>query len=232
MTKENNKLYFYPKEHLSVSSLNSFTNCPFSFYMKYYLGIRAPENEKLILGKQFQELLNAKYLGEDTRAKLQEIAPKSRGVASLLLGKAHDFNEIVSVDEPYKVDLGFGIPIMFVPDLLTKTKIIENKYTTGYYNANMVNGEKQATVYYVGVRKVHGFTPEVYYQIFNTKDKSCELINSPRGPKDIDILMDWIEDRLKQIEKCFLTGQWDAGTHKFCDFPIVCPLQEKYGFQR
>lgn len=227
---EGNPLYFYPKDHMSISALNSFSNCPFSFYMSYFLGVRPKEKSKLTFGKQFQDLLNAKYRGQDTKAALSLVDAKKRGLASLLLSKAYDFDDIVSVDEHYNLDLGFGIPFEFAPDLTTKKGIVENKCTTGYYNASMVNDEKQGTVYYLGVKKMTGIkNPTLHYQIFNTITQESELVNSPRSDKDIDKLMDWLEMRLKQMERCYLTGLWDTGEHGFCNFKNVCPLQEKYG---
>lgn len=232
-TKNNNEgLYFYPNEHLSISALKSFENCPWGFHARYYLGLKADEKDAVTFGKQFQDLLNAKYRRLDTEPLLEVFSKKQKGLAKLLLTKSYDFEDVISVDQPYKVDLGFGIPFMFVPDLLTKTTLVENKTTAGYYNSNMIKDEKQATVYYVGVRKEFGFTPEIKYQLFNTKDQSCQLLDSPRTGKDIDDLMDWIEATLKQIEKCYNTGRWDTGKHKFCNYKNVCELQEIYGFQR
>lgn len=222
-------LYYYPKENISISALNAFENCPFSFWMRYFQGHKAPEKDNVTFGKKFQDVLNAKYRGQDTKPLLEAIEPKSRGLASLLLTKAQDFDEIVSVDESYTVDIGFGHPIVFVPDLLTKKSIVENKTTTGYYNADMVDTERQATLYYLGVRKLHGFVPEIVYQIFNTRAKTHELVPTKRTDKDIEELMDWIEDKLKKIDIMHKTGKWDFGNHKFCDFKNVCPLHEKYG---
>ena len=220
----------YPASHLSISSLQSFNNCPFSFFMKYVVGIRPEQKEKAVLGTQFQEALNAKYRGEDTKPFIDKMASKSRGIATLLIMKANEFRDIVSLDQPYDVDLGFGIPMRFVPDVLTKEAIIENKFTTGYYNPKMVLTERQRIVYYVGVRKLFGFNPKVYYQLFNTSKKSVELVETPTSLKDIDELMDWIELKLKQVQKCMETGVWDIGpTHSWCDYPLACPLVAKYG---
>ncbi len=224
--------YYYPKENISISGLNAFDNCPFSFWMKYVQGHKPPEKSKLIFGRQFQEVLNAKYLGQDTKPLIGLMNPKSRGLASLLLTKAQDFDDIISVDKSFVVDMGFGHPIIFVPDLITKTGIVENKTTTGYYNADMVGKERQATLYYLGVRKKYGFIPDIIYQIFNTRDKTQELVPTERSDKDIDELMDWIEGQLKKIDIMNRIGRFDFGRHKFCDFKNVCPLHEKFGFQR
>lgn len=220
----------YPTSHLSISSLQSFDNCPFSFFMKYVVGIKPVQKEKALLGSQFQEAINAKYKGEDPKPFVAQMAPKSRGIATLLLAKSYTFTDIISLDEPYDVDLGFGIPIRFVPDVLTKTEIVENKFTTGYYNPKMVLTERQRVMYYVGVRKLFKFNPKVYYQLFNTSKKTVELIEAPTGLNDIDELMDWIELKLGQIQRCIKTGIWDIGpSHSWCDYKNTCPLMAKYG---
>lgn len=220
----------YPGDHLSISSLQSFDNCPFSFFMRYVCGIKPVQAEKAILGAQFQEALNAKYRGEDPAPLIAKMVPKSRGIATLLMMKANTFADIISLDQKYEVDLGFGVPIVFVPDILTKESIVENKFTTGYYNPKMVLTERQRIVYYVGVRKLFGFNPKVYYQLFNTLKKTVELIETPTGLGDIDSLMDWIELKLGQIQRCMSTGIWDIGVeHGFCDFKNTCPLGLKYG---
>lgn len=224
---ENN---FYPAKHLSISSLQSFNNCPFSFMMKYVLGIKPEQKDKAVLGDLFQKGLNAKYAGGDPAPFIAEMPAKSRGIATLLMMKANTFDNIISLDEKYEVDLGFGIPLVFVPDVLTKDAIIENKFTTGYYNPKMVMTERQRIVYYVGVRKLFGFNPKVYYQLFNTAKKSVELIETPTNLGDVDELMDWIELKMKQVQKCMETGVWDIGpSHSWCDYKNTCPLMLKYG---
>jgi hypothetical protein len=218
----------YPNEHLSISSLQSFWNCPFSFHMKYICGIEPPQKDKAKDGGLFQLALNAKYRGEDPLPVIKDMDAKKRGIATLLLGQAYNFNDIISIDEPYKIDLGFGAPMMFIPDLLTRHEIVENKYTTGYYNSKMVMSERQRIVYYLGVRKLFGFDPKVKYQIFNTKNKSVELVETPTTTRDIDELMDWIENTLGMVDKCISTDNWDHGQHSWCDWPLVCPLGDRY----
>lgn len=221
----------YPNKYLSISSLQLFGNCPFSFMMRYKLGIKPAQKEKAVVGSVFQEGLNAKYRGEDPAPVLKTMPARMRGIASLLMLKTNAFPDIISLDKPYDVDLGFEFPIKFIPDILTKTAIIENKFTTGYYNPKMVLTERQRIVYYVGVRKLFKFNPKVYYQIFNTAKKTVELIETPTDLNDIDELMDWVDLRLTQVDKCMRTGVWDVGTHSFCDYKNTCPLQDKYGNQ-
>lgn len=220
----------YPREHMSISSLQLFDNCPFSFMMRYMLDVKLPQTPKQKLGDQFQKALNLRYSGQDPTPKIQEMEPKMRGIATLLMNKSFDFDGIVSLDKEYKVDLGFDVPMMFIPDILTDSAIIENKFTTGYYNPKMVLKERQRIVYYVGVRRLFGFNPKVYYQLFNTSKKSVELIETPTDLNDIDQLMIWIEKTLRQIQRCMQTGDWTSGSnHSWCSYPISCPLQARLG---
>lgn len=187
------------------------------------MGIQAPRKEKAEIGVKFQEALNEKYAGRDYKPKIAELPPDHRGMATLLIEKAYDFDNIISIDSPYEVDLGFGIPFMFVPDLLLKDGIVENKYTSGYYNEKMLHKEWQPTMYYLGVRRLFGFDPQIKYQLFNTRKKSVELIESPRTIDDIDRFMGWIEDTLTKIDRCYTTGVWQSVTHGFCDYQFTCP---------
>lgn len=177
------------------------------------------------LGTQFQHALNAKYGGRDVGEYLSRMPEKHRETARLLMSKARDFDDIISIDSEHSVDLGFGIDIKFIPDLLTKTAIVENKYTTGYYNASMVKKQKQATFYYVCAKKLFGFEAEVYYQIFNHKNKTVELVKVDKKQNDVDELLFWIDDKLHQIQKCYDTGNWVPKKHSGfkCSLGDACP---------
>lgn len=229
---EEKKASSLPVLGLSISSLNLFDNCPFSWMMKYVCHIKTKQTDKQLLGEQFQNALNAKYAGKDFAPLIKKMAPKMRGVATLLIKQAHDFEDIVSLDQKYTMDLGFEVPIVFVPDIITNDSIIENKFTTGYYNAQRVVTERQRVMYYLGFRKIFSRdTAGVYYQIFNTSKKNVQLIKTPTTTKDIDDLMGWMDTKIRQIHKCIETDSWDTGRHVFCDYPLVCPLMEKYGRQ-
>ena len=236
--KVSRPLYFYPKEYISISSLQAFESCPLNFYIRYYLDVKFPEPERVKFGSQFQAMLNAKYAGESYKDLLMEIDINERLVANDLIEKANHFTNIVSIDSPYQVDLGLGIPVKFIPDLVVESSVfdekrslvVENKYISGYYNKGMVNEQKQGTLYYVGIKKVYGFETNVVYQIFNRKKKKVELVEVERKTqKDVDRLLFWIDKKLKQIEKCNSTGVWDIGGHsKFiCDLGPNCPVNYK-----
>mgnify|MGYP001561887409 CR=1 FL=1 len=236
--QENNFLYFYPNNHISISALQLFDACPLNFYLRYYLNIKFPEPSRVKLGSQFQAILNAKYADESYKGLLAAIDINERKTASELVKKANSFKNIISIDSPYQVDLGLGIPVKFVPDLVVglitpngkSSLVIENKYTSGYYNKNMVNEQKQGTVYYIGIKKIYGLETNVIYQIFNHKSKKVELIEVERKTqKDIDTLLFWMDKKLSQIEKCNNTGIWDIGSHsKFiCDLGPNCPVNYK-----
>lgn len=222
-------LWFYPNDYASISSLQSFENCPLNFYLRYYHHIKFPDKPQVLFGKLFQDLLNKKYSGESIRDELDKMAEEDRKLATTLIRKAKDFDDIVSIDSPYMVDLGFGVPFKFVPDLITKTTIVENKVTSGYYNQRMVQSQKQGTLYYAGMMKLTGETRELVYQIFNRKNKTIKIVELTKNKKDVDALYSWIDKTLLKIEKCHNTGIWDIGTHSFfdCDLGKMCPI--KYG---
>lgn len=219
----------YPRQYTSYSALRSFESCPFSFYMRYIAGMKSPQSEKARIGALFQDGLNAKYSGQDPKEFINKMPPKQRGIATLLMMKAYTFEDILSLDQPYDVDLGFDIPFRIVPDVLTQKSIIENKYTSGYYNPESIKKEQQALLYYVGIKAVLGGARKVYYQLFNTVKKSVELVEIDPSDDQIDGLMDWIEKQFTGIDQCMRTDIWDNGTHKMCDWPLTCPLMQSYG---
>jgi hypothetical protein len=218
----------YPNKHISISSLQSFNNCPYSYFMRYVVGIKPQQKDKMKDGSLFQEALNAKYGGNSTDFFIDQMSPKVKEIARLLIEKANPLEDIISLDKEYILDLGFDVPVKFIPDVLTKTSIIENKFTTGYYSPKMVLKERQRIMYSLGVRKLFDFDPKVYYQLFNTVKKSVELIEAPVTLKDIDELMDWINVTMQQVYKCMSTGVWDVGSHSWCNYELTCPLGSKY----
>lgn len=219
----------YPRQYTSYSALRLFESCPFSFYMRYVAGIKSPQSPKAKLGALFQEGLNAKYSGKDPKEFIDQMPPKQRGIATLLMMKANIFQDIVSLDAPYDVDLGFDVPFRIVPDVLTKTSIIENKYSGGYYNEEMVKTERQGVIYYVGAKAIDGKARKVFYQIFNTVKKKVTLTDTTPSPEQVDSLFDWIQAQFTGIDRCLTTDVWDTGHHKSCDFPVTCPLMQTYG---
>lgn len=222
-------LDYYPNEYISISALTSFEMCPVSFYLKYYLGVKWP-SERATLGSQFQEALNAKYAGKDYTSIINSIKATDRPTAEELIKKANDFDEIVSIDKPYTANFGIGIPVMFVPDLLTKSTVVENKYSTGYYNPTMVQKQKQGTVYYWGVKQLFGFEPKVQYQIFNHKLKTVELVDVQKDSADVADMLNWMIATLARIKRCYESGNWIVQQHsKFkCDLGYACPINGKF----
>jgi hypothetical protein len=197
--------------------------------MKYVVGVRPPQPPKARDGSIFQEALNAKYKGEDPTPIIAQMSPKKRGIATLLLMKANPFTDIVSLDQPYDVDLGFDVPVKIIPDLLTGVEIVENKFTSGYYNPESVKSEPQALLYYVGIKALTGSKKKVYYQLFNTVSKDVTMVEITPDSEQIDGLFDWIETQFNGIDKCMRTDIWDHGNHRQCDFPTTCPLMMAYG---
>lgn len=221
----NKPLYFYPREFASISALQSFNNCPFSFYMRHFLKIKTPTPDRVKFGKYFQEILNEKYKDGNPDARLEMIDPKRRGLAKLFLIKSNNFENIVSVDEPGEVDIGVGIPFRFAIDLALQDSIIENKVTGGYYNDQRVKREVQTTLYYIATKILRGVDPKVFYQIFNTRKKAVELIRVQKTPVHVSYLMDWITGVLTRMEQAYNSDRWHTDTHsKFpCDFQTICP---------
>jgi hypothetical protein len=227
--EKRNPMLKYPRQYTSYSALRLFESCPFSFYMRYIAGIKSPQSPKAKLGSLFQEGLNAKYVGQDPKPFIDQMPPKQRGIATLLMLKANTFQEIESLDQPYDIDLGFDIPFRMVPDVLTKSSIIENKYTSGYYNAESIKTEQQALLYYVGMKALFGGSRRVFYQLFNTVKQSVELIEIIPSDQQTDGLFDWIEKQFSGIDQCMRSDIWDTGQHKMCDFSLTCPLMAQYG---
>lgn len=221
--------YYYPGSFTSVTTLQSFESCPICFYLKYYCGVEWKPNEKMIVGTLFQEALNLKYAGKDFMDKLISIPVNYRETAKELMKEAHDFDEIISIDEPYIVDFGLDVPIRFTPDLLTKKYVIENKYSGGYYNPIMVQKQRQGTTYYYGVKKLFDFEPEIRYQIFDHKLRTVSLIEVKKTQKDVDEMLEWMKTTLSRIKTCYDTKIWHIKQHSIypCELKRACPI--KYG---
>lgn len=181
------------------------------------------------LGTKFQEALNLRYAGKDYKEVIDTIADKSKETAKLLISQSHDFDEIISIDSPYTVDFGLGIPVIFIPDLLTKKEVVENKYSSGYYNKEMVKKQKQATIYYYGVKKLLGLELPVKYQIFNHKKKTVELIELNKTDDEVFDMLAWMSSTLYKIKECYESGRWQRGEHGpyDCDLGKACPIKYK-----
>lgn len=225
-----NPLYFLPQPEISITYLQAFENCPFNFYLKNYVGVEWPLPERMRLGVLFQNALNAKVQSLPYADIINEIEEPERAIAKVLIEEASDFNDVISIDTPYTIDFGLGIPVRFTPDLLTKSMIVENKTTRGYYNQSMVEKEKQATVYHTGVKKLFGYDLPIIYQIFNFKTKTYKAVGITKEQKDIDEILIWFDTTLHRIEKCYNSGNWDIGKHSYfkCDLGDACPLYKRY----
>ncbi len=225
----NNPLYYYPRKYTSVSALQSFEACPISFFLRYYCGVSWPQTERMELGAKFQEALNKKYISEDYGEIIDSIDKQHRDTAKELIGKAFDFDKILSLDKEYVTDFGIGIPVKFIPDILTENEIVENKITGGYYNSNTVRHEKQGSVYYAGILKNTGKSLPVKYQLFNTKTKRCEIVMLNKSDRDIYNITDWMKKTLNGIKVCFDNDNWILDIHSRFDCGLggACPI--KYG---
>ncbi len=222
--QDDKPLYFFPSPYVSYSSLNTFRQCSYSFYVKYFLKIRFPDNEKMRMGTIFQNALNLKYAGQDPNGMLGNLPEEWRKVSRELVKKAHDFDKIRTIDQPYDVDFGLGIPVRFIPDLLTENETVENKFTSGYYNKNMVRKQKQSTLYFHGVRTLFDEIP-VYYQIFNYKKGTMEFVQVEKTQRDVDDLISWMDETLQMIKRCYDSHSWITPEHtRFkCNLAEACP---------
>jgi CRISPR/Cas system-associated exonuclease Cas4 (RecB family) len=219
MSSEINKqpLYFYPHQYISVSALNAFESCPMTFYLRYYCGVKWPQTEAMLLGTQFQEALNAVYEEKDPKDIIESIVPKHRAIAKSLIKKANSFDGIVSIDSEYIEDFGLGIPVKFIPDLLTLNDdvytVIENKYTSGYYNKNTVQTQHQGTVYYYGIKKMFNKDVKVKYQIFNHKKKTVDLIDVSKNGIEVSDMLNWMDRILYRIKLSYESDNWMVKQH-------------------
>lgn len=219
--------YYYPLPFTSVTALQSFEACPICFYFRYYCGVQWQPNEKMVVGTKFQEALNKKYAGESYDDIINSIDDKYKETAQKLIQEANDFDDIISIDEPYVIDFGLDVPVRFTPDLLTKKYVIENKYSGGYYNPKMVQKQMQGTTYFYGVKKKFGFEPEIRYQIFDHKLKTVSLIEVKKTEEDVKAMLEWMKSILSTIKKCYDTGAWHIKQHGFypCNLGKACPIK-------
>jgi len=180
-----------------------------------------------MLGIKFQNALNKVYSKEDPKTEIASIDVKHRKIAGELIKKAKPFDNIVSIDSEYIVDFGLGIPVKFVPDLLTENEIVENKYTSGYYNEVMVKKQMQGTMYYWGIKKLFGKSLPVKYQIFNHRNKTVKIVELKKTTQDLAKMMTWMMTTLWKIHDCYETGMWGTRQHgKWdCDLGKACPIK-------
>lgn len=219
------KVDWFPNDYISFSAMKAYEDCPMSFYLRYYCKVKWPQNDAMILGGKFQEALNAKYDGKDPLEIINELPEGDIQTTAIgLMGRANSFPDILSIDSPYIVDFGFDIPVKFIPDLVTKDRIIENKYTGGYYNKRMALKEKQGTLYYHGMYIQSGVHRPVSYQIFNKKNGKVELVDTPKTQDDVDELYSWMNYIISNIKENYKTGMWVGPHTKYkCNLGDACP---------
>lgn len=220
-TEENQ---FWPHSTISYSALTSFESCPVCFYLKYFGGIKWPSTDKMEAGSKFQEALNEFYAGKDYGKTIESMDDQ---VATQIIKGASSFNDIISIDSEYIADFGIGIPVKFIPDLLTKHEIVENKYTGGYYNEKMAREQKQGDIYWYGIKQVFGLELPVKYQIFNNKKKSISLVVLEKNIKDVTKTLAWMQLSIWRIKECHEKNSWNTGKHgKWeCNLAKACPVR-------
>ena len=228
--QENNEdkfkyLSYFPLPYIGVSILQSFDACPVSFYFRYYHDIVFKPNDKMKFGITFQDALTAKYKGEEYLPILGSLTKKNYTKAKSLLDKSHEFKDILYYDEYMTADLGLGIPVRFAADMITRHEIVENKTTSGYYNAEMARKQNQGSLYFECVRRLLGLELPIKYQIFNIPNNTCELVVLEKTSADSLKVINWMRDTLQKIETCYTSGNWVTKNHgKYsCDLGKSCP---------
>lgn len=160
---------WYPYNYISHSSLRAFETCPISFYLRYYSGVKFPQNKNMLNGLAFQEALNLKHQGKDYSSEIQKVDNPVLAEKLIKQTDKYPVDKVISLDKEYIVDFGLDLPVKFVPDLLATGVVREHKYSGGYYNSTMVKKEKQGTIYYFGVYKQFGWYPKIQYFVYNKK---------------------------------------------------------------
>lgn len=227
--KDQGAKYFWPHPTISYSALNLFNSCRVCFYLRYFCGVKWPSNYKMNMGTTFQDALNLKYSKSKKSVDLSILEPEDISQFQYLLSKANDFKDIVSIDSEYIVDFDIGIPVKFIPDLLTEHEIVENKYTGGYYNKRMVEKERQGDIYWYGIKRMMDAELPVKYQIFNHKKKTVSIVELKKKIEDVVDTISWMIITIYNIQQCYDDNKW-AGPHgRFdCNLGKSCPIKYNY----
>lgn len=214
-----------PLDVVSYSMLDSFNSCSVSWYLRYFCGVTWPMTDKMSDGTILQDALNLKYAGKEYLPKLKELVSWKR--VQPLIEKLPELDNIISLDTPHFVDFDLGIPVKVTPDFFTKDKIIDAKFTGGYYNNKSVQNMLQLTIYKEGARRLFGLDTRLYYWIFNNKRFDFEEVEVTRTQKDTDNMLKWFKTTLDNIKKCHDSKNWIINNHtKYtCDLGRkACPI--------
>lgn len=179
----------YPVPHLSNSSIKTYLSCPHTFRVKHILKIKPPSNEHFALGKAIHSSaeLQAKFrMRTGKNLPLQAILEnyqKECKLESQLLNKwgikalremyvqGHDLTEQlyyylvkrppVAVEQYFKVDLGYDIPILGYIDVIFEDEALRDfKTASKPWSRSDLDNATQFTIYYEAYKKMYGGYPK------------------------------------------------------------------------
>lgn len=166
----------FPVKHLSNSSIKLYLTCPFAFKAKYILKFKQPNNEHFALGKavhgaaEFQSRFRIKrgknlplqvVLETYQRLAKEEAATLNKPALEALRNMyeaGHDLVEQlyyyqckrppVAVEQYFKVDMGYGIPILgYIDAIFEDDALRDYKTASKPWSKADLEGSSQFTIY-------------------------------------------------------------------------------------
>lgn len=242
----------YPVQHLSNSSIKLYLSCPFAFKAKYILGMKQPGNEHFALGKavhgaaelqsRFRIKHNKNLPLDVVLERYQQLTKKEaaslnrygRDALRVMHPVGHDLVEKlyyyqcqrppVLVEQYFKVDLGFDLPLLGYIDVVFEDDALRDYKTASKpWRRNDLDTALQFTIYNEAYKKLYGHYPKSLGTIeldkkliISQPDQAIREQLTSRGGKHwekAEIMIQAVIDGLKaeKYPRCGKRSCWACG---------------------
>lgn len=179
----------FPVKQLSNSCIKTYIQCPFAWKAKYIMKMKMPSNEHFALGKavhsaaEFQVRFNLKHnknlplqvvLETYQRTATEEAHRLNKfGVKAFrdIYPVGHDLTEQfyyylckrkpIAVEQYFKVDMGYGIPVVGYIDLIFEDHALRDTKTGSKpWTKSKLENEMQFTIYNEAYKILYGTYPK------------------------------------------------------------------------
>jgi len=224
---------------ISASKMNLYDNCPYSFMLKYKLGLMQLDTKALRIGSLWHKGLEMFHDSNDSDLVLETIKNKVLidktpeeldvwGEIRLLLefyfNNPYTKNSI-ALEEKFSVNLDGLPPLVGVLDRRMEDEVLDYKTTSVDYTDDGVIENNQTMMYALAGKILTGSIPLVTYYVLNKKKVKRpgykpQIISVQLTESDLEAF----ESKIRGFHDNVLNDRFDAVAGKYC---FWCPFKKQ-----
>ncbi|MBC7093895.1 PD-(D/E)XK nuclease family protein [Candidatus Bipolaricaulota bacterium] len=198
-------------ERLSYSRLERFASCPYSFYLRYLVGLPEPHNKNLERGRLAHELIARGLSGKDPQREAAELAPRYVSLEEKDAAEAADmacwflasYRPAPGYRAEYAIeDAVGGAPFVAILDLVEPDGdggLVVTDFKTDWQPYNPTDKMQLPLYAYFAAR--HFRAKKVRMRLWFLRCRRDPVREEPATPEAVRSALSWVRDLVARIKE-------------------------------